>query len=39
MKKMMLKRAILNVRMLFVIAVNFILLFLSLFEYGIITCY
>ena len=37
MKKMMLKRAILNVRMLFVIAVNFILLFLSLFEYGIIT--
>ena len=33
----MLKRSILNIRMLFVIVANFIILFVSLFEYGIIT--
>ena len=33
----MLKRSILNIRMLFVIVTNFIILFVSLFEYGIIT--
>ena len=32
----MLKRSILNIRMLFVIVTNFIILFVSLFEYGII---
>lgn len=37
MKKIMLKRSILNIRMLFVIVVNFAILFVSLFEYGIIT--
>ena len=37
MKRIMLKRSILNIRMLFVIVTNFIILFVSLFEYGIIT--
>ena len=37
MKRIMLKRSILNIRMLFVIVANFIILFVSLFEYGIIT--
>ena len=33
MKRIMLKRSILNIRMLFVIVANFIILFVSLFEY------
>lgn len=35
MKKIMLKRSILNIRMLFVIAANFIILFVSLLNMGL----
>lgn len=37
MKKIMLKNSILNARMMFVIAANFLLLFMSLIEYNVIT--
>ena len=37
MKKIMLKSSVFNIRMLFVVTTVFLLLFMSLFEYGIIT--